>query len=409
MANLRSFQVKGMALSLSLVFAAACGGSDSGMDLSTVEQSVRPPDEASCTIKVQNLDPVSLEDVYLPTVLACESAASAGPEALRALAVAARSYAYYRILMYGWICDSQGCQVYTCGRYNWNRTGSSVLQTSLGSIIEQGQPGYGQNRGCLSQNGSALLEINGIKDCRYSGGYTCTTLEGNYENILKYYYGMDIGKATLPSTCQACASIGNELDCNSAGCAWYPCAAPHACQNVRRGTSTCVVCPDAKQCLAVSCGDGSCESGESCSSCPGDCGSCPVTCGNPCTDAILAHRQDILTVFRDGGWDTSCGNRDNIINHWCNGGVSPDAMNGCVAEKNEHAICRNYPTQFCGSPCTRAILANRFDILRVFWEGGWNTSCQNHDAIVNHWCNGGVSPEATAGCIAEKKIHPECQ
>jgi hypothetical protein len=136
----------------------------------------------------------------------------------------------------------------------------------------------------------------------------------------------------------------------------------------------------------------------------------PPGCGSTCTEIILGHRSDIVNLFASNGWDTtSCAGREKLLNHWCNGGVSPEAMDGCAAEKAEHSICASSPTQFCGSACTQAILATRFDILRVFWYGGWSTACENHEAIVNHWCNGGVSPEAVQGCIAEKKLHAECQ
>jgi hypothetical protein len=136
-------------------------------------------------------------------------------------------------------------------------------------------------------------------------------------------------------------------------------------------------------------------------------------CGNPCTQAILSQRSDIINVFRDGGWDTSCRSHDSIIAHWCNGGVSPAAMDGCVAEKREHPVCTFYPTQFCGSWCTQAILANRFDIQRLFWNSGWVTACDNHEVIVNHWCsanpNDWVSREAAEDCKNEKLLHPaEC-
>ena len=57
-----------------------------------------------------------MENDYLPQVLKCEAAHSADLEALKALAVAARSVTYFAMSTDGSICDSQGCQVYGCGR-----------------------------------------------------------------------------------------------------------------------------------------------------------------------------------------------------------------------------------------------------------------------------------------------------
>ncbi|MBM4358556.1 MAG: thrombospondin type 3 repeat-containing protein [Deltaproteobacteria bacterium] len=128
---------------------------------------------------------------------------------------------------YGDICDGQGCQVYTCATppselakkavkdtsgiylayanmltygfyvdgdpktkgpscigsasyknekwvtYNEGLTGKNVEQTPLGYI---GPPGFGQNRGCMSQWGARCLEKAGE----------------DYVDILRFYYGADI-------------------------------------------------------------------------------------------------------------------------------------------------------------------------------------------------------------------------
>ncbi len=174
---------------------------------------------------------IDTETDYVPHVVQCENG-GANFEALKAQAIAARSVAYYAMETSGKICDSQGCQVYSCGNtpsqkqldavaatagqylsfndtltyafyvagdssldppaclgddadagtekfvtYNEDKTGTNVEQTTLGYIHEPGDSGYGQNRGCMSQWGARCLE-NEV-------GY-------DYLDILRFYYGADI-------------------------------------------------------------------------------------------------------------------------------------------------------------------------------------------------------------------------
>lgn len=62
------------------------------------------------------------------------------------------------------------------------------------------------------------------------------------------------------------------------------------------------------------------------------------SCGNPCTKCILDKRSDlkILPFYIENGWTTECGNRDKIIENWCE--YSPDCpkvKNGdCAGECN---------------------------------------------------------------------------
>lgn len=187
---------------------------------------------------------VPMEDDYVPHVVACENGA-ADFEALKAQAVAARTYAYYTLIREGSIIDGQGDQVYTCGpqplsqhyaavnetacevltypgtsafsvissfyvagafttytgiapdfmnigadptnteqfvTYNFGLTGANIDQTSLG--FQTPNPlNFPDNRGCMSQNGSDTLAENGW----------------DYLDILRYYYGDDIGITTIPN------------------------------------------------------------------------------------------------------------------------------------------------------------------------------------------------------------------
>ncbi len=196
---------------------------------------------AHCQIQVTGQGLLDMEDDYLPHVIQCENG-GANLEALKAQAIAARSVAYYSIETSGSICDSQGCQVYSCGAtpsaihhqavdetsgvylmynntltygfyvagdnstsppscvgvsgstegwvtYNEGRSGTDVEQTALGFIHQPGDNGYGQNRGCMSQWGARCLEND--------NGY-------DHLGILRFYYGDDIitvqgeGSCVLP-------------------------------------------------------------------------------------------------------------------------------------------------------------------------------------------------------------------
>jgi hypothetical protein len=204
--------------------------------------AVRAALEAWCVVDVVGTGVVDIEEDYLPHVVACENGA-ADLEALRAQAVAARSYVYYRLdTGDGTITDGQGDQVYSCNNtpgpehyeavastagevlayedtlvaafyvagaiptaddciaeagdddysstehfvtYNWGATGFADdgvhLQTTLGWVNE----GNWANRGCQSQNGAHCLAEKGW----------------GYEDILRFYYGMDIDHAVAQGEC----------------------------------------------------------------------------------------------------------------------------------------------------------------------------------------------------------------
>ncbi len=198
-----------------------------------------PIPEAYCQIYVEGTGWVDTETDYLPHVITCENG-GANLEALKAQAIAARSVAYYSMANGGSICDGQGCQVYSCGAspsamayqavtetsgvylnfnnvltyafyvagdpntappscvgtpgvgtegwvtYNEGQSGSAVEQTELGWVFDVGEPGYGQNRGCMSQWGARCLEN--------SNGY-------DYADILRFFYGADINMTQAQGSC----------------------------------------------------------------------------------------------------------------------------------------------------------------------------------------------------------------
>jgi hypothetical protein len=186
--------------------------------------------DAFCDVEVVGIGSVEAETDYLPHVIQCENG-GADLEALKAQAVAARSYMYYKMETSGSIADGTSDQVYSCGAeplpihhqaveetsglvlryadvtvcafyvagadpsdrgtcvsvagdsdptnteqwvtYNDGRSGDSVIQTPLGWV----DPGNFRNRGCHSQWGARCLDERGDP----------------YDDILRFYYGDDIG------------------------------------------------------------------------------------------------------------------------------------------------------------------------------------------------------------------------
>ena len=241
----------------------------------------RLPLDAYCTIRVQGIGTIDLEENYLPHVVHCENG-GADLESLKAQAVAARTYAYYKIETSGSVADGTSDQVYSCGSppapihyeavratagevlmyrgiviagffvaganpsnrstcvarstdsdptrteryvtYNEGLTGTAVHQTSLGWI----SPTNYRNRGCLSQWGSRCLDERGT----------------GYRGILRFYYGADIDIVTAVGSCVGCTPTaevcnGRDDDCDTA----IDEALTRNCGSdvgeCRRGTQTC--------------------------------------------------------------------------------------------------------------------------------------------------------------------------
>jgi uncharacterized protein (TIGR03382 family) len=197
--------------------------------------SARLPLDAFCVANVEGVGEVDVETNYLAHVVNCENGA-ASFEALKAQAVSARSYLYYKLGRGGSIMDGTGDQVYTCGRepgpdhfraveetsgevlqyvgtqvaafyvagarqdppdcrggtddptsteqwvtYNEGLSGDGLTQTMLGWV----DPGNDANRGCMSQNGSHCLAGLGWR----------------YDDILRFYYGEDIELVRAEGAC----------------------------------------------------------------------------------------------------------------------------------------------------------------------------------------------------------------
>jgi MYXO-CTERM domain-containing protein len=227
----------GLLAALPLVGVLGCSASPGEERVGTVSSPVTAPlAEAYCTAVVDGVGSIDAEQDYLPNVVNCEDGA-AGLEALKAQAIAARSAFYYAMGTHGSICDSQSCQVYSCGKtpsaihhqavdetsgvylayngnvtygaylagdpatappscigaadssyvtYNEGKSGTDVEQTTMLWVWDPADAGYGTNRGCMSQNGANCLDASlGYDDVQ----------------ILQFYFGADIQLVQAPGSC----------------------------------------------------------------------------------------------------------------------------------------------------------------------------------------------------------------
>lgn len=95
--------------------------------------------EAPCEVNVEGVGMVDVEAEYIPGVVACENG-SAPPEALKAQAVQARSFLYYKLFVAGatTIRNSQADQVYSCS-YRPNGPGPehiAAAEATKGQYLE---------------------------------------------------------------------------------------------------------------------------------------------------------------------------------------------------------------------------------------------------------------------------------
>lgn len=272
-------QTKARALGLGALVALAlsgCGGWPGGFDPYLVLSKQEGPIEARCAVDVVGTGVVDVESDYLPRVVTCENG-NADYEALKAQAVAARSYLYYRLATGdGSITDGQGDQVYTCARepgpehyqavldtagevlmyrgtpvasfyvagavpgdrascvaapadndyssterfvtVNWEASADGVTQSSLGYV----HPDNHANRGCQSQNGA---------HCLAEAGWS-------YEDILLFYYGADIEHVGATGECAA------------------PSELPHGCGVVVAADAEGTVYDDGDLCFMKGCASG---------------------------------------------------------------------------------------------------------------------------------------------------------
>lgn len=217
---------------LSITALAIVAGCSAPSEDEELDRS-QSPLTAVCDANVRGVGLVPTEDQYLANVVHCENG-GAPFEALKAQAIAARTYLYYKMETSGSIADGTGDQVYSCGAgptaeqikavkdtagqvlrykgvtvcafyvaggaasppacrgstsasteqyvtYNEGKSGTGITQTTLGWV----SPTNNRNRGCLSQLGSR---------CLANSGKTA-------EEILRFYYGEDIVIETAVGPC----------------------------------------------------------------------------------------------------------------------------------------------------------------------------------------------------------------
>ncbi|MEL6180490.1 MAG: SpoIID/LytB domain-containing protein [Myxococcota bacterium] len=221
-----------------------------GVGLGCEGQSHGPPEEtlvvqrgqgleAYCSIVVQTVGLRDMETDYLPQVVACENG-GADFEALKAQAVAARAYAYYRLdTGDGTIAPDTSDQAYLCSREPGPEHYEAVAQTAgqvlrynsklvaafyvAGSVPSDrqsciAQPGdndysnteryvtYNQGRGGGDLEQTTLGWVNPRNDrnrgCKSQNGAHCLAEAGwDYRDILTFYYGSDIELVQAEGAC----------------------------------------------------------------------------------------------------------------------------------------------------------------------------------------------------------------
>jgi hypothetical protein len=105
----------------------------------------------------------------------------------------------------------------------------------------------------------------------------------------------------------------------------------------------CLQCPMLPGCSSDQCGNGACDEGESCYSCPADCGDC-----NLCGDTHCGEQEDCQSCPADCGACEGCGNGECVAPEDCHScpmdcGYCPDC---------ENAVCGNLENCFaCPQDC----------------------------------------------------------
>lgn len=207
---------------------SSTGKSDEGFNLKHSTTSCLSEDhvEAYCDAAVIGVGFVDTENDYLPHVIACENG-NASPASLRAQAIAARSYLYYRMNIAGVIEDGPREQVYTCGRQPSEEHHQAVEDTNGVVLRYQGSQvaafyvagaepmppscegnktvfsktekfvtyNEGNMGDALKQSSIGLVDANNLanRGCMSQHGANCLASSGSStRSILNFYYGDDI-------------------------------------------------------------------------------------------------------------------------------------------------------------------------------------------------------------------------
>lgn len=212
------------------------------VDPDTRVQRSTLPAEAPCTINVEGYGAVDIEEDYIPNVVACENG-NAPMEALKAQAVQARGYIYYKLFVTGedTVENSTGDQVYQCNytdaqqrhfeaaratraeyvRWNDQVVASFYVAGAIPADQQSGAPedacqGPGGNDPTTTEQfvtynlGKSGCDIDMTplgwipddndctrnpqnRGCASQNGQSCLANRGwDYEQMIPYYYGDDI-------------------------------------------------------------------------------------------------------------------------------------------------------------------------------------------------------------------------
>ncbi len=180
-----------------------------------------------CTVQIEGHGAVDVEEDYLPNVVACENG-NAPMEALKAQAVAARTYAAFQADAGAEpLADSEGDQVYSCDYAEVEQRHIDAVEATAGEVLVRGdrliagfyvagaepssssceaQPGdsdihdteqfvtynEGSTGGNVEPTSLGHPDNPGNRGAKSQNGASCLADSGwDYERILRFYYGDD--------------------------------------------------------------------------------------------------------------------------------------------------------------------------------------------------------------------------
>ncbi len=287
---------------------SSASGAGPAVDPDHPPQSIQLPlNEAPCTVEVDGFGDVDIEDDYIPNVVACENGA-APMEALKAQAVQARGYIYYKLLVAGEdsVVNGTDDQVYDCDYADANDDHVQAAEATRGQYLSWNDhiiaPFYvagaipddsgtqPAEEACVGSGGTDPTEteswvtynlgLTGCdiemtplgwrpddcqdnpynRGCASQNGQSCLAERGwNYDEMFPYYYGDDVELDTAGGTCGGDGAI-DEYDqhCQGSADGW-------SCfDNQQR-----IRCDDGLADVVEEC-DTECEAGQCDTSFPGD-------------------------------------------------------------------------------------------------------------------------------------------
>lgn len=154
---------------------------------------------------------------------------------------------------------------------------------------------------------------------------------------------------------------------------------------------------------SVACGNGKCEAGETCQTCPGDCGSCPVLCGNGMCEA----GETCSSCPGDCGQCCGNGTCEADFGETCST-CSQDCGDCCGNGKCESQLGENCDTcaQDCGNCCGNGKCEAKYGEHCSSCSKDCGQCCGNGkcDSSYGESCN--TCPDDCAGCCGDGYCSP---